>query len=510
LQEKGPPPHADGTLDGALDAETNLFRSTGAQRAMVNAPVQQENHSTDSIKALLAPLRSTIESGVNRDIAWRKEQLSRLRTLVTEGEEALSAALSEDLGKPAVEGWMTDLVLVTSEIDYATRHLESWIRPKRVFVPMSQRPAGASIEREPLGVVLVVSPWNYPINLALAPAVAAFAAGNCVVIKPSELAPASSRALVELARQHLDPTAIVIVEGGRRVVAAMISAGVDHVFFTGSAAAAREVLMDAAEHLTPVTLELGGKNPAIVLADADLKVAARRIAWGRFLNAGQTCVAPDYALVERIVADRFVAEVRSAIAEFYGSDARSSADYGRIVDDRHFDRIVGLLTDHGGEIAAGGDFDRPTRYIEPTIVRKPDPSSALMREEIFGPVLVVDEIDGIDDALERIRLHPDPLALYVFTEDRQHAREVARRTRSGGVCINGTVLQLAVPGLPFGGVGRSGTGAYHGRAGFERLSQARAILSRSTWPDLPFLYPPYRPWKEKVVRISQRWKKRAT
>ncbi len=460
---------------------------------------------TQSIEDVVSTLRGTVRSGATGTFEWRRHQLRELRRLVTEEETALEDALRADLGKPRVESWLTDLALVTSEIDYALRHLRSWMRPERAFVPLTQMPAKARIVRQPLGVIAVISPWNYPVNLTLAPTVGALAAGNTVVVKPSELAPASSRALSELVARHLDPAAVTVVEGGPNVADGILDAGVDHVVFTGGRSAAREVFAAAAKHLTPVTLELGGKNPAIVLSDADLGVAARRIAWGRFLNAGQTCVAPDYVLVETSVEERFVEYLRSAIEELFGSDPRMSDAYARIIDERHLERLAMLLDGHGGELLAGGSVDRATRYFAPTVVRAPNPESALMREEVFGPILVVQPVANLKAALARVSEHPDPLALYLFTSSRERADDIIHRTRSGGVGVNTTVLQVAIPGLPFGGVGASGTGAYHGRAGYERLSHARAVFEKSTRLDLRVLYPPYRSWKDALMRKAQRW-----
>jgi aldehyde dehydrogenase (NAD+) len=460
---------------------------------------------TQSTADVVAALRATVRSGATSTFEWRRDRLRQLRRLVTAGETRLKEALAADLGKSALESWLTDLALVTSEADFARRHLRGWMRPGRAPVPFTQQPARGRIVRQPLGVVAVVAPWNYPVNLTLAPAVGALAAGNTVVLKPSELAPATSRVLAELAAEHLDPGAVAVVEGGHDAVGRILAAGIDHLLYTGGQGAARDVLAMAAHTLTPVTLELGGKNPAIVLSDADLKVAARRIAWGRFLNAGQTCVAPDYVLVEKAVEPRFVEHLLRAITEFFGPDPKASEAYSRIVDGRHVERLVTLLADHGGEVLAGGAVDRPGRYVAPTVVRAPGADSALMREEVFGPILAVDAVAGLGEALARIETHPDPLALYVFTSSKERADDVIHRTRSGGVGVNTTVLQVGVPSLPFGGVGASGTGAYHGRAGFERFSHARAVLDKSTRVDLPVLYPPYAKWKDALMRRAQRW-----
>lgn len=460
---------------------------------------------TKSVEDMLFTLRTTVRSGATSTFEWRRHQLVALRRLVVDGESSLEAALAADLGKPRLESWLTDLAAITLEVDFALRHLRSWMRPERARVPFTQLPARARIVRQPLGLVAVVSPWNYPVYLTLAPTVGAFAAGNAVVLKPSELAPSTSHVLAQLVDAHLDPGAVAVVEGGASVVETIVDAGVDHVLYTGGQRAARAVMTAAAKHLTPVTLELGGKNPAIVCADADLRVAARRIAWGRFLNAGQTCVAPDYVLVEDAVEERFVAHLLKAITDFFGADPKRSDAYARVVDEHHLDRLVTMLDGHGGEVLVGGDYQRRARYFAPTVVRSPDPASALAQDEIFGPILVVESVRSVDDALAQIAAHPDPLALYLFTSNRERADDIIHRTRSGGVGVNTTVLQVAIPGLPFGGVGASGTGAYHGRAGFERFSHARAVFEKSTRVEHPVLYPPYPPWKEKLLRRVQRW-----
>jgi aldehyde dehydrogenase (NAD+) len=366
---------------------------------------------------------------------------------------------------------------------------------------LAQRPGKSYVLREPLGVALVIAPWNYPLQLLLLPMAAAIAAGNCVVTKPSELAPATSTAVARLLPRYLDPAAVAVVEGGVPETTALLAQRFDHIFYTGNGRVGRIVLHAAAEHLTPVTLELGGKSPAIVAADADLAVAARRIAWGKFFNAGQTCVAPDHVLVHRSVHARFVTELAKAVRQFYGSDPRQSADYARIVNDQHFTRVTGLL-DAGGydRIVTGGDRDAVSRYLAPTVVDGAREDSALMGEEIFGPVLPILPVDDVTAAVAHVNSGDKPLALYAFTGDQDTVDQILRDTSSGGVLINHTLLQLSVPGLPFGGVGQSGMGAYHGRWGFETFSHRRAVLHKPAKPDLPVQYPPYTGWKQKVLR----------
>lgn len=446
-------------------------------------------------------LRATFRSGVTRPVAWRRDQLRALIRMLTEGEEELLAALAADLGKPAVEGWSTEIALPIADIEDTLKRLDGWVRPERVPTPMAQRPGRSWIVREPLGVALVIAPWNYPLQLLVLPLAAALAAGNCVIVKPSELAPATSAAIARLLPRYTDPAAVHVVEGGVAETTELLAQRLDHIFYTGNGRVGRIVMRAAAEHLTPVTLELGGKSPAIVAADADVPVAARRIAWGKFLNAGQTCVAPDHVLVHRAVHDRFVAELRTAVRQFYGEDPRSSPDYGRIVNDQHFTRVTGLL-DAGGyaNLVTGGQRDAASRYLAPTVVDGVRDDAALMAEEIFGPVLPVLPVEDVAAAVDRVNAADKPLALYAFTGDQATVRQIVDGTSSGGVVINHTLLHLSVPGLPFGGVGASGMGAYHGRHGFEVFSHRRAMLAKPAKPDLPVQYPPYTGWKRRVLR----------
>jgi aldehyde dehydrogenase (NAD+) len=366
---------------------------------------------------------------------------------------------------------------------------------------MVAQPGKATIVPEPLGVALVIAPWNYPVQLLLLPMAAAVAAGNAVVGKPSELTPATSAALARLVPRYLDERAVAVVEGGVPETTGLLEQRWDHIFYTGNGRVGRVVMAAAAKHLTPVTLELGGKSPVIVDRDANLRVAARRIAWGKFLNAGQTCVAPDYALVHEAVAEPLLDEVRGALRRFYGSDPRQSPDYGRIVNASHFRRLTGLI-DAGGfdRLVVGGERDEAARYIAPTVLSGVAPDAAVMGEEIFGPILAVRTVPDVDAAMDEINAGDKPLALYAFTGSKRTAERIVAGTSSGGVCVNGTVLHLGVPGLPFGGVGESGMGAYHGRTGFDTFSHRKAVLTRSVHPDLPVAYPPYRGWKEKVMR----------
>jgi aldehyde dehydrogenase (NAD+) len=449
---------------------------------------------------LVRRLRSTFDSGLTRPEAWRRSQLAQLRRLLVESEPELLAALRSDLGKSATEAYTTEIGFVLGEITHVEKHLSSWMRPSAVKLPLKLRPGRASIVSEPLGVALVIAPWNYPVHLLLAPMVAALAAGNCVVGKPSEVTPHVSAALARLVPRYLDERAVAIVEGGVDETTALLEQPLGHVFYTGNGRVGRVVMAAAARHLTPVTLELGGKSPAIVDRTADVRVAARRIAWGKFVNAGQTCVAPDHVLVHRDVESRLVDELVKAVRDFYGDDPSTSADYGRVVDVRHWRRLRGLLAAGGyASVVCGGGGDEATRYLAPTILTGVDRDAAVMGEEIFGPILPVLAVDDTEDAIEFVRSGDKPLALYVFGNDAV-AERVLEATSSGGACVNATLLHLAVPELPFGGVGESGSGAYHGRTGFDTFSHRKSVLQRPTRPDPSVMYPPYTRLKDRLLR----------
>ncbi len=450
------------------------------------------------ISATVARLRATFNAGRTRPLAWRREQLERLRALLVEGEDDLLDALHADLGKPPTEAWATDIGFVISEVDHARRHLQSWMRPKRVWAPLVTRPASARIVREPLGVALVIAPWNYPVQLLLSPMLGAIAAGNCVVGKPSEVAPRTSAVLAELVPKYLDPDAVAVVEGAVPETQALLTERFDYVFYTGNGRVGRVVMEAAAKHLTPVTLELGGKSPVIVDEDADLAVAGRRVAWGKYLNAGQTCIAPDYALVARSREDEFVEHVRRAIFDFYGSDPKASPDFGRIVNDQHFRRLAGLLD--GGTASVGGVTDEAQRYVSPTVLQEVRDDAPVLQDEIFGPILPVVPVDDIGAAIAYVNEHEKPLALYVFTHSGATRDRVLAETTSGGAAVNATMYHVAVPGLPFGGTGPSGMGAYHGKASFDTFSHAKSVLRKATKPDPALAYPPYTSRKDRLIR----------
>jgi aldehyde dehydrogenase (NAD+) len=440
-------------------------------------------------EATVEQLRSTFESGRTRDIAWRRGQLEALRRLLTEGERRLIAAIAADFSKPAFETQITETRNVVWEIDHALPRLSRWMRGRRTSIPWALWPGSGRIYPEPLGVVLIIAPWNYPVQLLLSPLVGALAAGDCAMLKPSELTPNTSQALAELVAQYIDAEAVALVQGGAETSTALLAERFDHIFFTGGARVGRVVMEAAAKHLTPVTLELGGKSPCVVAADANLKIAAERIVWGKFLNAGQTCVAPDYVLVDRSRHDGLIEAMAAAITRFFGTDPKQSPDFARIVNERHAERLAGCLT--GGRVAVGGDVDIAQLYIAPTILTDVDVNAPVMREEIFGPILPVLKVDGAAEAVAFINAREKPLALYLFTSDATVRETVVAGTSSGGVCINDVVVQLSAPALPFGGVGTAGFGRYHGRAGFETFSNMKSVLRRHLWLEPPLRTVPH-------------------
>ncbi|TDQ03238.1 MULTISPECIES: aldehyde dehydrogenase family protein [unclassified Leifsonia] len=444
-------------------------------------------------------LRSAFERGVTKPLAWRLDQLRALRRMLTERSAEFEDALLADLAKSPTESQIAELGFVVGEIDHTLTHLRRWLRPRRVSVPGALLPARASTMLEPVGVVLVIAPWNYPVQLLLAPLVGALAAGNAVVLKPSELAPATSAAMARLIPLYLDPRAVAVVEGGVEDTTDLLAQRWDHIFYTGNGRVGRIVAAAAVENLTPVTLELGGKSPVYVDATVDIVAAARRIAWGKFMNAGQTCVAPDYVLAERSIVPRLADALRDAVRDLYGDDPAESPDYGRIVNDRQFERLTGMLG--SGTAAVGGDHDAETRYLAPTVLTDVAPDSPAMAEEIFGPILPILPVDGLDDAIRFIRAGDKPLALYVFTSSATTRRRILTETSSGAVGFGVPAAHLAVAGLPFGGVGESGAGAYHGERSLRTFSHEKAVLSKPLSPDtMQLIYPPYTEAKDRFAR----------
>ncbi|MGA1303894.1 MAG: aldehyde dehydrogenase family protein [Cyanobium sp.] len=438
-------------------------------------------------------MRQPVLEGTTRPLPWRMEQLERLQGLLAGAESALLEALAEDLGKPPLEAYV-ELAGVQEELRHTRRHLKRWMAGQAIQLPPWSWPARAQVRPEPLGCVLIVGPWNYPFQLCLQPLVSALAAGNTAVVKPSELAPHTSDLIARLLQGAFPAGTVQVVQGDGQAATQLLEHRFDHIFFTGGARVARLIMAAAAPHLTPLTLELGGKSPAIVLADAPLVPTARRLIWGKGLNGGQTCVAPDHLLVVPEMREPLVAAMAAEIGRLYGPEPLSSPDLGRLVNLQHFDRLADLLkgAQERGQVLVGGRIDREQRRIEPTLLEVNDPGQdPLMQEELFGPLLPIVTVPDLKGAIRRVQAGPKPLALYLFSQRSQDREQLRSRTSSGSLVFNDVVLQVAAPQLPFGGVGESGMGAYHGHTGFLTFSHQRSILQRSFWPDLPFRYPPY-------------------
>jgi len=432
--------------------------------------------------------RAFFATGATRSLTYRREQLIKLSAALRQHEPALLAALQADLGKSPYQSLSSELGLVHAEINLALRRLSRWAEPAPRRTPWLVAPARGWVQSEPFGVALIMGPWNYPVQLLLTPLVSAMAAGNAVILKPSELAPRTAVALTALITATFSEPYITVVNGGPEVAETLLAEKFDKIFFTGSPRVGHIVMAAAARHLTPLTLELGGKCPAIVCADARVELAARRIVWGKFLSAGQTCVAPDYVYVHRSLREPFLQALKNSLLEFYGPDPRCSSDYGRILNARHFDRLVNYLQE--GQVFHGGDANPAELYLAPTILTDVRLDASVLREEIFGPVLPVLEFDDIAETVTRLQAAPTPLALYLFTQDRAVEQRILSEVRSGGVCVNDVISHMVGSNLPFGGLGESGFGTSHGRAGFDAFSHPRSILRRGTWLDLPFRYPP--------------------
>ncbi|MBD2107643.1 aldehyde dehydrogenase family protein [Nodosilinea sp. FACHB-13] len=436
--------------------------------------------ATAPIADLLQRQRAYWATGATRGLDFRLAQLKALRAAIVNYQADIIDAARQDLGRPEFEGYFE--VGTISELDYAIKHLHRWVKPRKTSLPLSQLPGSAWVQPEPLGVVLIIGPWNYPFQLIVSPLMGAIAAGNCAMLKPSELAPTTSKVLARLIADTFDPAYVALVEGGVDTAQALLAEKFNHIFFTGGERIGKIVMQAAAQHLTPVTLELGGKSPCIIDTDVNLEVAARRIVWGKFLNAGQTCVAPDYLLVDERVKDGLVTALQQRIQVCYGEDPATSPDLSRVVNDRQFDRLVGLLNQ--GNILAGGQHDRSDRYIAPTLIDGIGWDASIMQEEIFGPILPILTYKDLGDAIAAVNQRPKPLALYVFTRDRQVQERVLDRTTAGSVCINDVILQIAIWDLPFGGVGSSGVGSYHGQHSFNTFSHLKSVLKKPFWMDM--------------------------
>lgn len=450
--------------------------------------------TTSDIPGVVARVRKTFATGRTRDIEWRKQQLRALERLVTENEPAIADALAQDLGRKPFEAWLADIASTAGEAADAAKNVGKWAKRKHRLLEKAQLPGRAWIEYEPFGTVLVIGAWNFPFALTLGPAIGAIAAGNAVVLKPSEVSPASSALMAELVPKYMDRDAIAVVEGDGAVSQELIAQGFDKLCFTGGTEIGRKVYESAAAHLTPVTLELGGKSPVIVAADADIDVAAKRIAWTKLINSGQICIAPDYVLADASIRDQLVDKIRDAVDAFEAGDPSGK----RIVNQRHFDRLVAALAATKGKVAVGGGSDAAAMKIQPTVVVDPDLDEPLMRDEIFGPILPIVTVKSLDEAIDFVNSRPKPLAAYLFTKAKSVRERVIKEVSAGGMLVNHLLFQFSTTKLPFGGVGPSGMGAYHGRFGFEEFSHRKSVLTKPTRPDLTaMIYPPYtdKAWK---------------
>ncbi len=441
------------------------------------------------MEEIIEKQRSYFNTGATLPLAFRIRQLKRLKQALQEFEPQLLEALQQDLGKPIFEGYEAELGILYEEINFTLKHLKSWARPKRVPTPLVHFPAKSTVYTEPLGVVLIMSPWNYPLQLTVAPLIAAISAGDCAVVKPSRYSQATSLVIEKMLAQYFEPNYISVFQGGSQVNTELLRLKYDHIFFTGSPHVGRIVMEAAAKNLTPVTLELGGKSPCIVDETADVALAARRIAWGKLINAGQTCVAPDYALVHESVKDQFIKEYITSVKSFYGEDVLHNDEYCKIINEKHFSRLCGLLS--CGTAVFGGNSDETTRKIEPTVLTDVTPESPVMQEEIFGPILPVLPFRSFTEVLGFVKSRAKPLALYLFTTDAQREQRVLNEVPFGGGCVNDTVVHLSNPNMHFGGVGESGMGGYHGKMGFYTFSHQKSVLKKSNRLDVPFRYAPY-------------------
>jgi len=440
--------------------------------------------------------RNYFNSGATKSYEFRIKALKTFKAALKAREKEIYEALQADLNKAPFESYMTELGLLYDEISYMSKHLKSWMRPQKVRTPLSQFPGRSFVVSEPYGLTLVLAPWNYPLLLALDPMLSALAAGNCAILKPSEYAPATSRLIKNLVQSVFDPAYVCVLEGAQETSEALLKERFDYIFFTGSVGVGRIVMEKAARHLTPVTLELGGKSPCIVDETADVKLAAKRIAFGKFLNAGQTCVAPDYVLVHKSIKEAFLSSLKEAVEEFFPKEDFKS--YGKMIHQRHYDRIMRFM--QGEKLVFGGQGNPETLQIEPSVLQDVAWDSPVMQEEIFGPVLPVLDFESIDDLVARLKTKEKPLALYLFTKDKRCETTVLQNLSFGGGTINDTIIHLATPYMGFGGVGESGMGSYHGKASFETFSHKKSLIKKANYLDIPLRYRPYTDKKFAVLK----------
>ena len=451
--------------------------------------IRIENSSKQEIKTIIEAQKVFFRRGETLDLDFRLQALRALKTAILKWEKCIAEALWLDLHKSYEEAYLTELSIVLGEIDNHLKHLKRWAAPKRVATPIKMMPSCSKVVAEPLGCSLIIAPWNYPVQLLLNPLVGAISAGCTAVLKPSPYVPHTSKVIEEMIKETFRPEYIGIVQGNREVNATLLEKRYDLIFFTGSPQLGRTVMRAASANLTPVVLELGGKSPCIVDKDANIAMAARRIAWGKSLNAGQTCIAPDYLLVHEDVKERLVDDLKKEFTRLHGPNPKEAKHFVRIVNERAFDRLVGYI--ENANVVMGGEYDRSERYIAPTIIDHVDVSCPIMQEEIFGPIFPIVTFNTTDEAINFVQDREKPLALYYFSESKQNIRRVLKHTSSGGTCINDTIMHIANENLPFGGVGASGMSAYHGKESFDVFSHHRAVVTTTTRLDLPFRYMPY-------------------
>lgn len=451
------------------------------------------------IKDILQQQNHFFSSGKTIPAEFRLKQLESLKEAMIRHEADLAAALKEDLGKSRMESYMCEIGLTLSELTWMQKHLRSLMRSKRVSTPAAQFAAKSFRSPSPYGTVLIMSPWNYPVLLTLDPLIDAIAAGNTAVVKPSAYAPCTFDVMKTMIEECFPAHYVAVVDGGHAENQALLQQRFDMIFFTGGKTVGREVLRHAAEYLTPVTLELGGKSPCIVDSTAKIRLAAKRIVFGKYLNCGQTCVAPDYILCDKRIRDELITAILAEIEKQFGKEPLKNPNYGKIINEKHFERILGLI--NGEKLVYGGQSEPESLRIAPTVLNNITWDDAVMGEEIFGPLLPILTFDTLDEALDTVESHPHPLALYFFSEDKAAQKKVLDTCRFGGGCINDTIIHLATSDMPFGGVGESGMGSYHGRVGFETFSHYRSIVDKKTWMDLPIRYQKYTGLKEKMMRM---------
>ncbi|MGB5593703.1 MAG: aldehyde dehydrogenase [Crocosphaera sp.] len=444
----------------------------------------------DNIKSVINEQRNFFALGMTQSVDFRRQQLKKLKQLINDHENEIVEALYKDLGKCEFESYLAEIRTTKEEINYALKHLKKWLKPRPVSIPIEQFPATAFIKPQPQGMVLIISPWNYPFSLVIIPLIGAISAGNCAIIKPSEMSPNTSSIIAKIINNNFDSAYIKVIAGGKETSQQLLKEKFAHIFFTGSPSIGKIVMEAAAQHLTPVTLELGGKSPCIVDTNINLKETAKRIVWGKFLNAGQSCVAPDYLLVNKEIKGKLLEAIIQLTKDLYGEDTSQSKDYGRIINSYHFNRLCALL--EPGKIILGGKIIPEENYISPTIIDQVSPDFPIMQDEIFGPILPVLEYDELEEAIAFINERPKPLALYLFSKDKKQQQTVLEKTLSGAVCINDTVMQYGVSALPFGGIGNSGIGSYHGQASFDTFSHYKSVLKRSFWLETNLRFPPYK------------------